>query len=202
MSDNNSIVIPYPLEIVTERLALRSPEPEHVRPLYEAMVESLPELRQWMPWAQEEPAVEKTAENIEKAIDEFKAQTAFRIHLFDRQSGEIVGSSGYPRVDLKVPMLEIGYWIRTSRTGQGLCSEAVRAVTDYAFRAAHAQRVEVRCDSDNERSWRVAERVGFTLEGVLRRDCLDCSGRPRNTRVYSLLPEEWAENRGLGTAEG
>jgi hypothetical protein len=77
--------IPYPLEIITDRLVLRSPELEHAQPLYEAVVESLPELRQWMPWAQDDPAVEKTAENIRKAIDEFKAQTAFRIHAFDRK---------------------------------------------------------------------------------------------------------------------
>ena len=192
MGDDGDKSIPYPLEILTDRLVLRSPELEHAGPLYEAVVESLPELRQWMPWAQEEPAVETTAENIRKAIDEFKAQTAFRIHVFDRESGQIVGSSGYPRVALKVPMVEIGYWIRTSRTRQGICSELVRALTDHAFRAVHAQRVEIRCDNDNERSWRIAERVGFTLEGVLRRDCLDCGGRPRNTRVYSMLPEEWA----------
>lgn len=195
MSDDNSKLIPYPLEILTDRLALRSPEPEDAQPLYEAVVESLPELRQWMPWAQEEPAVERTADNIRRAIDEFKAQTAFRIHVFDRDRGQIVGSAGYPRVDLKVPTLEIGYWVRTSRTRQGLCTEFVRALTDYAFAAVSAQRVEIRCDTDNQRSWRVAERLGFTLEGILRRDCLDCSGRPRNTRVYAMLPEEWALKR-------
>lgn len=193
MGDDGSKLIPYPFEIFTERLVLRSPELEHAQPLLEAVVESLPELRQWMPWAQEEQAVEKTAANIQKAIDEFKAQTGFRIHVFDRESGQIVGSSGYPAVNFKVPMVEIGYWIRTSRTRQGLCSELVRALTDHAVRALRAQRVEIRCDNDNERSWRVAERMGFTLEGVLRRDGLDCSGRPRDTRVYSMLPEEWAE---------
>lgn len=184
-----------PLEIITDRLVLRSPEFEHAEPLYEAVVESLPELCQWMRWAQDDPAVEKTAENIRKAIDEFKAQTAFRIHVFDRESGQMVGSSGYPRVDLTVPMLEIGYWIRTSWTGQGLCGEVVQALSRYAIETVYAQRVEIRCDNDNERSWRVAERAGFTLEGILRHDSLDCSGQPRNTRVYSMLPEEWTAKR-------
>ncbi|MBN1942887.1 MAG: GNAT family N-acetyltransferase, partial [Phycisphaerae bacterium] len=192
MADNGDILIPYPLEILTDRLALRSPAFSHAEPLCEAVVESFSELHPWMPWAQEEPSVEKTAENIRKAIDEFKAQTAIRIHVFDRKTGQIVGSSGYPRVDLAVPNVEIGYWIRTSRTRRGICRETVRALTRYAMETLRVQRVEIRCDNDNERSWRVAERVGFTLEGILRRNCLDCRGRPRNTRVYSMLPDEWA----------
>ncbi len=191
MMDEQKIWIPYPLEIVTDRLTLRSPEVEHAEPLYDAVVESLAELRQWMPWAQEEPAVEKTRGSIERAIDEFRAQTAFRIHIFDRESGLIVGAAGYPRMDFTIPMLEIGYWIRTSRTGQGLCGEAVGALTRYAIETVSVQRVEIRCDNENERSWRVAERVGFTLEGILRRDALDLSGGLRDTRVYSMLPEEW-----------
>jgi RimJ/RimL family protein N-acetyltransferase len=71
----------------------------------------------------------------------------------------------------------------------------VQALSRYAIETVHAQRVEIRCDNDNDRSWRVAERAGFTLEGILRRDCLDCSGQPRNTRVYSVLLEEWTAKR-------
>ncbi|MBN1942223.1 MAG: GNAT family N-acetyltransferase [Phycisphaerae bacterium] len=191
MGENETVTVPFPLEIVTDRLILRSPELSHAEPMYEAKQESIPELRQWMPWAREETDIEKGKENIRKAIDEFKAQTAFWILLFDRKTGQLVGSSGYPRVNLSVPKVEIGYWLRTSRTGEGLCTEAVIAQTQYAFETLHVQRVEIRCDDNNERSWRVAQRTGFTLEGILRRDCLDLDGRPRNTRVYSMLPEEW-----------
>lgn len=192
MCEEKRVSISFPLEILTDRLILHSPELSHAEPMFEAVKESMPELRQWMPWAQEEPGLEKTTENIQKAIDEFKEQTAFRIHLFDRKTGQLVGSSGYPRFNPDVPKVEIGYWLRTSRTGEGLCTEAVRAQTRYAIETLHVQRVEIRCDDNNERSWRVAERAGFVLEGVLRRDCLDFNGQPRNTRVYAMLPEEWA----------
>jgi RimJ/RimL family protein N-acetyltransferase len=191
VGDDQTISIPYPLEIQTDRLILRSPELSHAEPMFEAVKESMSELRQWMPWAQEEPRLEKTTENIQKAIDEFIEQTAIRIHVFDRETDQLVGSSGYPRVNLSVPKVEIGYWLRTSRTGEGLCTEAVLAQTQYAIETLHIQRVEIRCDDNNERSYRVAERAGFTLEGILRNDCLDFKDKPRNTRVYSMLPEEW-----------
>ncbi len=191
MTDRDTITIPFPLQLHTERLLLRSPEVDDAKAMYEAIVESLPELRTWMPWALEEPDEQKTADHITKAIEAWQAQTKFRIHLFDNVTGQLVGSSGYPRVDLALPAVEIGYWIRTSRVGQGLCGEAVRVQTDYAIKTLGCQRVEIRCDDRNVRSWRVAERVGFTLEGVMRRDCLDCEGRPGDSRVYSMLPEEW-----------
>ena len=50
-----------------------------------------------------------------------------------------------------------------------------------------AQRVEIRMDDLNVRSWRVAERAGFTLEGVLRADRLTVTGTLSNTRIYARV---------------
>jgi ribosomal-protein-serine acetyltransferase len=47
--------------------------------------------------------------------------------------------------------------------------------------------VEIRMDAGNERSWRVAERAGFRLEGVLRGDSLTPAGELRDTRVYARV---------------
>jgi RimJ/RimL family protein N-acetyltransferase len=56
-----------------------------------------------------------------------------------------------------------------------------------AFDGLQAQRVELRIDNVNERSWRVAERAGFTLEGVLRHESLTADGALRDMRVYSKV---------------
>jgi RimJ/RimL family protein N-acetyltransferase len=50
-----------------------------------------------------------------------------------------------------------------------------------------AARVELRVDDLNERSWRVAQRLGFQLEGLLRSDTRDANGRLRDTRVYGAV---------------
>ena len=71
------------------------------------------------------------------------------------------------------------------RTGKRLG----HALTQLGFDALRARRIELRMDDGNQRSRRVAERAGFTLEGVLRRQSLTPQGEPRDTRVYAKLRE-------------
>lgn len=55
---------------------------------------------------------------------------------------------------------EIGYWVRTDRTGQGLATRAVRAVAAAAFAEGHSELV-IHCDEGNTRSASVARKAGF-----------------------------------------
>ena len=108
------------------------------------------------------------------------------------------------RIDWSVPRFEIGYWRRSGEQGRGVVSEAVRALARFAFDQLGARRVEIRMSSDNARSRAVAERCGFTLEGVLRQDSLDVRGRPRDTVVYARVRgvEEPALRASRGGAAG
>jgi RimJ/RimL family protein N-acetyltransferase len=87
----------------------------------------------------------------------------------------------------QVPCCEIGYWLATPHCGKGYMTEAVIAVVAWAFDALAMERIEIRTDSRNERSGRVAKRSGFYLEGVLRHDSRNVDGALRDTRVYSRL---------------
>ena len=89
-----------------------------------------------------------------------------------------------------MPRFEIGYWVRTSRVGRGYVQEAVRAIARMAFDVLGAARLEILCNDRNVRSWRVAERCGFTLEGVLRSHAREVDGTLRDTRVYARLPAD------------
>jgi RimJ/RimL family protein N-acetyltransferase len=86
-----------------------------------------------------------------------------------------------------VPRFEIGYWVRHSAQGRGLVTEALQTLARFAFDGLRARRVEVRMSSANQRSRAVAERCGFTLEGVLRQDSLSTDGQPRDTVVYARV---------------
>jgi RimJ/RimL family protein N-acetyltransferase len=105
----------------------------------------------------------------------------------DGSTGRLIGGTGLHRFDWQVPRFEVGYWVRRSEQGRGLISEAVQTLVRFAFDALQARRVEIRMSSTNLRSRAVAERCGFTLEGVLRQDSIGVDGAPRDTVVYSRV---------------
>jgi ribosomal-protein-serine acetyltransferase len=69
---------------------------------------------------------------------------------------------------------------------------AVRGITGFAFEHLGARRVEIRCDSLNERRVRVAVRAGYRQDGVLRNAEVGADGSPRTLLVFSLLPTDRA----------
>lgn len=181
------ILIPVPESFESSRLLIRSAAWGDGAAVHEAVQESAAELRHWMPWAQQVPSVEESEVSIRKSRLQFLERSDIRLLLFHKKTGQLIGSSGLHRIDWRVRKFEIGYWVRTSYAGQGYITEAVKAISDFAIQELQANRLEIRCDSRNTQSARVAERTGFTLEGILRNDKTDVQGDLRDTMVYSKI---------------
>jgi RimJ/RimL family protein N-acetyltransferase len=175
--------------VLTDRLIIRCARGSDAAALNDAICESLESLRVYMPWAQTEPALSQSEAECRRMQASFLLRED--LMMFERLSnyseGRFVGGTGLHSIDWRVRRFEVGYWCRTSARGRGLVSEAVAAMERVAFEDLGAMRVELRTDVTNAASWRIAERLGFTLEGVLRNDGLNPRGEPRSTRVYSKL---------------
>jgi len=78
--------------------------------------------------------------------------------------------------------------LRSSHTGRGLMTEAVKAVTSFARRELGMGRIEMLTDEANQRARRVCERAGFALEGILRQHRASPDGRLRNNCLFSVVP--------------
>jgi RimJ/RimL family protein N-acetyltransferase len=180
-----------PEQFETERLLIRAPRPGDGAELNRAVSESLDILRPWMAWAQVEPSIEDSEARVRHMAAAFLERTDLLLTLWLKGSDTLVGSSGIHRLNWDVPKGEIGYWCRASYEGKGYITEAAQGITRFAFDVLGMARMEIRCDSRNERSRRVAERVGYVLEGELRHDGVATDGTLRNTLVYSMLPEEF-----------
>lgn len=86
---------------------------------------------------------------------------------------------------------ELGYALGRPYWGQGLTTEAVRAVVAYGFTSLRLNRIEARCMVENIASERVMQKAGLTLEGILREREI-CKGRTISLKLYAILRSEWA----------
>jgi RimJ/RimL family protein N-acetyltransferase len=187
----NPVLLDIPEEFETARLLIRVPRAGDGAGLNAAVVETLEELRKWMPWAKEVPSVEKSEENSRRAYAKFLLREDMTLRLIHKETGLFLGSSGLHPRGWEVPKFEIGYWCRTRFEGQGYITEAVRGILRFGFATMGARRVEIHCDLLNGRSMRVAERVGMRREGELRNESVGMDGTLRTMVVFGMTDGEW-----------
>jgi ribosomal-protein-serine acetyltransferase len=182
-------ILPLPRE--TERLVLHLPSPDDAETIQLAIEETFEDLHQWMPWAINLQSLDETRDFLMAAESKFTEGKDFAISAFHRKTGEFVLSTGLHPRNWNVPKFEIGYWCRAAMQNRGFTTEAVKALTDIAFKEMSAKRVEIRCDSRNIPSRRVAEHAGYRLEAELRSDDRANDGSLRDTVIYVLLIEDY-----------
>lgn len=181
------ILLEFPDHFETERLLVRAPRPEDWEDVHEAVLASREELKSWLPFARQEESVEDRKVNTKEAYLDFLSRKDLRFHVYLKDSGEFVISSGLHRIDWKVRKFEIGYWVDSRHAGKGYVTELVKALTNFAFEHLDANRVEIQCDSKNTKSRAVADRAGYQLEGILRNDELAHDGSLRDTCIYAKI---------------
>ncbi len=193
MSSNVSS-IPAPGPLIGERIEVRAYTDADAPAMFEAITESLSNLRPWMPWADSHQTVEASLEYIRQCQVGFLLRTDFPMGLFLRGGGYL-GGTGFHISKAHVPSFEIGYWVRARAEGKGYVSEAVRLLTAHAFDFLGAQRVAIHCDARNERSRRVAERQGFVFEGRRRNAERDPAGNLIDNLTYAMIPTDYVHAR-------
>ena len=128
--------------------------------LEQAIRASLPELRQFMPWATEQHGIADTRAYLEQSVAEWQARESWGYAIVNRH-GEIVGSCSL-MTRMGPGVLEIGYWVHSAHAGQGLASAAATALADAGLHVDGVDRVVIKHDCANPASGRVAAKAGFT----------------------------------------
>ena len=174
----NSILLEVPFEVQTERLVLRAPSYSgDGDAVNEAVKDSINELKQWLPFAQEIPSLEETEISLREAHIKFLERENFRFLIFLKDSREFVGTASLQSVDWEVRKCEIGYWIHTKYSGNGYITEAVKALMEFGMTELGFARIEIRCESGNTPSRAIPEKLGFKLEGILINEDLSADGK-------------------------
>jgi RimJ/RimL family protein N-acetyltransferase len=146
------------------------------------------EMVQYMSHAPKEPTLAAMEAYIQYLLS---ARDRVNWAILDRSNGEMVGRTGYVRVNPEYRHLETTTWIFTPFQGGKANPESKYLLLRHAFERLGAIRVQFRADANNLRSCRAIEKLGAVREGTLRKDQIYPSGVVRSTAIFSVLDEEW-----------
>ncbi len=103
--------------------------------------------------------------------------------------GHFLGGPGLNQIRQQDGFEDLGYWVRTSCTGQGVATRAVRLLARFGFEELGLGRIEIVAAVGNKASQRVAEKAGAHREGILRRRlCLH--DEYHDAVMYSFIPDD------------
>ncbi len=137
---------------------------------------------------------------VEELLDDHRRARVLPFAQRSLETGRLVGCTRYLdphwwRGRDEPDEIEIGgTWLASGAQRTGVNSDAKLQLLGHAFERLDVWRVAICTDARNARSRTAIERIGATLEGVLRNHRLgaDTGGpAPRDTAVYSIIADEW-----------
>jgi RimJ/RimL family protein N-acetyltransferase len=177
-----------PTEITAGRL--------HLRPYSEADIDAVyaccqdPDIQRWttipVPYLRahaEEYVRRNTAEG-------WRAGTGDSFAVVDSIQNTLLASIGLVRFQNSQSIGEVGFWVVPDARGQGVATQATQVLARWAFAELGVMRLEWLAEVGNDASRRVAEKAGFTIEGMLRDRLIRRDGGRADAWIGSLLPRD------------
>jgi RimJ/RimL family protein N-acetyltransferase len=149
-----------------------------------------PGLVAYSPYYLETP--EALREYVATAIREKNENVSIPLIIYDKIAATYAGCTRYMNIDRRNKVLHIGStWISREFHGTGLNTHMKFLMLRHAFEKMEFEKVEFRIDERNTRSRKAVEKLGASLEGILRKNVYLPDGYKRNTCCYGILIEEW-----------
>lgn len=135
---------------------------------------------------------------IATALEGERAGTVMPFAIVDRDSGRIVGSTRFWKIDRRNRKLEIGHtWLSASVQRSNVNTECKYLLLSYAFETMECVRVQFTTDELNEKSRAAILRIGAKQEGIVRNERIMPDGRKRNSVRFSIIDSEWADVKAM-----
>lgn len=129
---------------------------------------------------------------IDTAIQTRTDKSAYPFIVYDKQLNKYVGSTRFYDVQLNFETTQLGYtWYSKEVWGTGLNSHCKYLLLQFAFEQMNFKRVEFRADNNNKRSIAAMQKMGCTVEGILRSHLPKPDGTRRDSIILSITQEEW-----------
>jgi len=129
---------------------------------------------------------------IQTAIEARANKTSYAFIVYDKLLNEYVGCTRLYDIQLAFQTTQIGYtWYSKKCWGTKLNENCKYLLLEFAFDQMGFERVEFRADNNNKRSIAAMQKIGCTVEGILRNHLPIPNGKRRDSIVLSILKEDW-----------
>lgn len=176
-----------PDQLSDDVVALRHWTPEDIEPLVAALQDR--EISHWIPVIPWPYGRDEGRSFVDFANHDRAEETGAHLAVTDRSSGALLGSVALTRLSWGNLSAELGYWTSKEARGRGVATKASQLIVDWALSELQLQRLELICHPDNAPSQRVAEKLGFQLEGCIRGH-MRVGDERRDSLLYGLLPSD------------
>jgi RimJ/RimL family protein N-acetyltransferase len=157
--------------------------------LFAAARESIGDICAWMTWCTPGYSLEDSKSFVARSQTDWENGHSYSFAILDIEDDTFLGSVGLNHIDRVHNVANMGIWVRTSKTGQGVASNAIRLIATFAFEELRLSRMEILVAFDNQPSIRVAEKVRAKIEGVLR-NRLVLAGKSHDAVMCSIIPAD------------
>ena len=135
--------------------------------------------------------VHKLKDYIGTALKNFENGTAIPFIIFDKRNETFIGCTRFGLIDHGNKTLHIGWtWISPEAQGTGINHHMKFLMLQHAFETMRFEKVEFRIDERNLKSRKAVEKLGATLEGILRKNVTTKNNFRRSSCCYGILKEE------------
>lgn len=188
------VIPPLSTRLITPRLVMRAPRTGDIAELRRLLRHNHAHLHPWNPAPRpgEDPtSITEVSNTVLRQRREWKSGRSFVFMLALRaEPARLIGKialSGVMRGAMHGAYL--GYWVDVDHQNDGLCTEGIGAVLDFAFGPARLHRIQAAIMPRNPRSLRVIEKLGFRREGYAER-YLQIAGKWEDHILFARTREE------------
>ena len=182
--DTLDIDILGPDNVDVKEIKIRPYNLDDAYALYEAAKESGADIYQWMPWCHPGYRLAEAEDWLSLQMKNQATGIEYEFAILN-QTDFFLGGCGLNEIDWDKKTANLGYWVRSSATGQGVAVRAVGLLADWAFDCTELTHLEIKCAVDNIRSQRVAEKAGAAREGI-RPACIEFHAKKHDAVIYSI----------------
>lgn len=128
---------------------------------------------------------------IRKKIEEWEERSAFNFGIWLKENQQCIGYISIKNIDWVIPRGEVAYVISEEYERRGIMTEALTSIIKFGFESLSINRLYLRILTSNNRSYELAERCGFSREGILRKDQKTYEGELVNLYYYGITREDY-----------